>query len=77
VPLYVLISPATVSAEEDSAFVLKDLGRTTVIGEPSAQSRALAKIPATPADRMQKDCAETKIQITRPGTRPLGDARAK
>ena len=36
VPLYVLTSPYTASAGEDFAFVLKNLGRATVIGEPTA-----------------------------------------
>jgi hypothetical protein len=36
VPLYVLTSRGTVSAGEDLAFVLKNLGRATLIGEPTA-----------------------------------------
>ena len=36
VPLYVLTSGFTASAGEDFAFVLKNLGRATVIGAPSA-----------------------------------------
>jgi hypothetical protein len=36
VPLFVLTSPATASAGEDFAFVLKNLGRAVVIGEPTA-----------------------------------------
>jgi hypothetical protein len=36
VPLYVLTSGYTASAGEDFAFVLKNLGRATVIGSPSA-----------------------------------------
>jgi hypothetical protein len=35
VPLYVLTSRGTVSAGEDLAFVLKNLGRATLIGEPT------------------------------------------
>jgi hypothetical protein len=36
VPLYVLTSGFTASAGEDFAFVLKNLGRATVIGQPTA-----------------------------------------
>lgn len=36
VPLYVLTSRATASAGEDFSFVLKNLGRATIVGEPTA-----------------------------------------
>ena len=36
VPVYILTSRGTVSAGEDFAFVMKNLGRATIVGEPTA-----------------------------------------
>ncbi len=36
VPVYILASRGTISAGEDFAFVMKNLGRATIIGEPTA-----------------------------------------
>ena len=36
VPVYILASRGTVSAGEDFAFVMKNLGRATIVGEPTA-----------------------------------------